>query len=98
MKTRTPFGPWTLSAATLLMLASMGPLMTGGHFDTILLGLPRTKLLIGTQPHEPQPAPVGAACPADRQVGTARPWPAEGHHIACVAVTARRGNTAIASG
>ena len=39
VKTRTSFGPWTLSAATLLMFASWDPLMNGGPFDTILLGL-----------------------------------------------------------
>ena len=57
VKARTPFAPWTLSAAFLLTLGVWDPLMRGGPFDSILLGLAAYELLIGlTRVETPQPA------------------------------------------
>ena len=47
VKTRTPFAPWTLSAAILTALASWDPIARGAPFDMILLGLAAYELLIG---------------------------------------------------
>jgi hypothetical protein len=82
VRTRTPLAPWTLSAAILVALASWDPLVRGGRFDMILLGLAAYELLIAlTQPRpETKVARVQAASRDWHPPGTRVPVPLDAVH------------------
>ena len=68
VNTRTPFAPWTLSAAILLTLSCWDPIASGGRFDAILFGLAAYELLIGlTRSDERHPVRVAATQPGGRR-------------------------------